>query len=99
MKDGKLTTQKRSNPNHSKQLALITKSIVSPVGTGKSSSFKKHEDDSDLMLETDSDVDEPAEIEAEAENAALAQHYEIAKKSGVDYGVQEFCLVLTRKSR
>ncbi|GKV10237.1 hypothetical protein SLEP1_g21632 [Rubroshorea leprosula] len=91
MKDAKLTTPNRSNLSHSKQLALISKSIVSPLNLGKSQSFRKHDDDSDLMLETDSDLDEPAEIEADTE------HYEIAEKSWADYGVREFCLVLTRK--
>ncbi|XWS14706.1 hypothetical protein CRYUN_Cryun35bG0032100 [Craigia yunnanensis] len=93
--DAKLTPIRGSSLNHSKQLALISKSILSPVSKGKSPSFKKHDDDSDFMLETDSDLDEPTETETE--NSASTQCYEIADKSWVDYGIKEFILLLTRK--
>ncbi|KAK6256582.1 hypothetical protein QUC31_000041 [Theobroma cacao] len=93
--DAKLTMLKGSSLNHSKQLALISKNILSPVSKGKSPSFKKHDDESDFMLETDSDLDEPAETETE--NTASSQCYEIAEKAWVDYGIKEFVLLLTRK--
>ena len=93
--DAKLTPLKGSSLNHSKQLALISKSILSPVSKGKLPSFKKHDDDSDFMLETDSDLDEPTETETE--NSISTQCYEIAEKSWVDYGIKEFILLLTRK--
>ncbi|XVE55890.1 hypothetical protein DITRI_Ditri03aG0193500 [Diplodiscus trichospermus] len=93
--DAELTPLKGSSLNHSKQLALISKSILSPVSKGKSPSFKKHDDDTDFMLETDSDLDEPTETETE--NSASTQCYEIAEKSWVDYGIKEFILLLTRK--
>ncbi|XP_022768756.1 THO complex subunit 5B-like [Durio zibethinus] len=93
--DAKLTLLKESSLNHSKQLALTSKSILSPVSKGKSPSFIKRDDDSDFILETDSDLDEPTETETE--NSASTQCYEIAEKSWVDYCIKEFILLLTRK--
>lgn len=93
--DAKVTPMKGSVLNHSKQLAFISKSILSPVSKGKSPSFRKHDDDSDFMLETDSDLDE--RTETETENSSTTQCYEIAEKSWVDYGIKEFVLLLTRK--
>ncbi|KAK8642532.1 hypothetical protein V6N13_011873 [Hibiscus sabdariffa] len=92
--DAKLTPLKGSSLNHSKQLALISKSILSPGGKGKLPSFKKHDDDSVFMLETDSELDVP--LETETENSST-QCYEIVEKSWVDYGNKEFILLLTRK--
>ncbi|KAH1065603.1 hypothetical protein J1N35_030590 [Gossypium stocksii] len=93
--DAKLTPLKGSSLNHSKQLALISKSILSPGSRGKLPSFKKHDDDSVFMLETDSEVDEP--LETETENSSSTQCCEIAEKSWVDCGIKEFVLLLTRK--
>ncbi|OMO78927.1 THO complex, subunit 5 [Corchorus capsularis] len=93
--DTKLTPLKESSLNHPKQLALISKSILSPVNKGKSPSFKKHDDDSDFLLETDSDLDEP--VETETENFASSQCYEIPEKSWVEYGIKDYILLLTRK--
>ncbi|KAL4334587.1 hypothetical protein GQ457_07G025480 [Hibiscus cannabinus] len=92
--DAKLTPLKGSSLNHSKQLALISKSILSPGGKLKLPSFEKHDDDSVFMLETDSELDEP--LETETENSST-QCYEIVEKSWVDYGNKEFILLLTRK--
>lgn len=94
--DVKLTHSKGSNLDHSRQLALISKSIISPVGKARSQSFKKHDDDSDLLLDIDSELDEPAQIETEVDNAASIQYYETNEKSWVDCGVKEFTLVLNR---
>lgn len=96
--DVKLTPSKGSSLDHSRQLALISKSIISPMGKGRSQSFKKHDDDTDLLLDTDSELDDHAQIEAEAHNAASIQCYEMSEKSWVDCGVKEFCLVLNRKT-
>ncbi|KAE8659112.1 Abscisic acid responsive elements-binding factor 2 isoform 1 [Hibiscus syriacus] len=85
---------KGSNLSHSKQLALVSKSILSPAGKGKLSSFKKH-DDSVLMLDMDSELDEPPETETENSST---QCYEIVEKTWVDYGNKEFILLLTRKT-
>ncbi|GMI91154.1 hypothetical protein like AT5G42920 [Hibiscus trionum] len=63
--DAKLTPLKGSSLIHSKQLALISKIILSPASKGKLPSFKKHDDDSVFMLETDSELDEPLETETE----------------------------------
>ncbi|KAK8580990.1 hypothetical protein V6N13_144044 [Hibiscus sabdariffa] len=92
--DAKLTPLKGSTLNHSKQLALISKSILSPASMGKLPSFKKYDDDSIFMLETDSEMDEPPETETENSSS---QCYEIVEKSWVDYGNKEFILLLTRK--
>ncbi|RVW40517.1 THO complex subunit 5B [Vitis vinifera] len=97
--DGKSGTPREEDLNleHSRRLALISKSIVPPTNKIKSLSFKKHDDDSDLLLDSDSDLDEPAQIEPEAENIASDGCYVMIENSWVDYGVREFCLVLTRK--
>ncbi|KAI9201054.1 hypothetical protein LWI28_017399 [Acer negundo] len=94
--DVQITPSKASNLDHSRQLALISKSLISPVRKARSLSFKKYDDDSELLLDTDSELDDPAHIVAEAENAASIQCYE-TEKSWVDCGVKEFCLTLTRK--
>lgn len=91
----KLNHLKGSNHEHSRQLTLISKSLVPPISKIKSQSFKKPDDDLDLMLDTDSDQDGPAYIELESENTAT-QYYEVGEKSWVNYGAKEFCLVLTR---
>ncbi|XP_040995614.1 THO complex subunit 5B [Juglans microcarpa x Juglans regia] len=91
----KLNRLKGSNHEHSRQLTLISKSLVPPISKTKSQSFKKPDDDLDLMLDTDSDQDGPAYIELESENTAT-QYYEVGEKSWVNYGAKEFCLVLTR---
>lgn len=93
----KLTPSKVSNIERSKQLALISKSIISPINKMKSQSFKKHDEDSDLLLDTDSDWDELAQIEPEVENIASIQCLEMAGKAWVDYGIKEYSLVLSRK--
>ncbi|GAV89829.1 FimP domain-containing protein [Cephalotus follicularis] len=95
--DVKLTTSKGSNLEHSRQLALISKSAISPINKGKSPSSKKYDDDLDLLVDADSDPDESAQIEPEAENATSNQYHEKAEKLWVNYGVKEFCLVLSRK--
>ncbi|KAJ9166241.1 hypothetical protein P3X46_021019 [Hevea brasiliensis] len=93
--DVKLTPSKISNLEHSRQLALISKSIISPINKAKSLSFKKHDEDSDILLDIDSDLDELAPLELEAENEAC---HKIVENPWVDYGVKEYSLVLTRRN-
>ncbi|EEF52394.1 THO complex subunit 5B [Ricinus communis] len=97
MNDVKLTPSKISTIEHTKQLSLISKSIISPISKGKSQSLKKYDEDSDFLLDIESDKDEIATLELEVENEASAQCCKMAKKLWVDYGVKEFSLVLTRK--
>ncbi|CAL9242278.1 unnamed protein product [Arabidopsis halleri] len=86
------TPSKVSNQARSRQLALMTKNLDSPISKGKSPSFKKYEDDLDLVLDDDSEVDEPT---TEAHVEVLCP--EKADNSWVDYGAREFALVLSRK--
>lgn len=95
--EAKHTPSRESEPEHSKRLALISKSIVTPTNKIKSQSFKKHDDDSELILDSDTDLEEPPQIEPEAENIANDGCYVMVDNSWVDYGVKEFCLVLIRK--
>lgn len=90
-------TPKVSTIEHSRQLSLMSKSIISPISKVKSQSFKKHDEDFDLLLDTDSDLDELSQIEPEVETDASIKYYEMAEKSWVDYGVKEYTLVLIRK--
>ena len=90
------TPSKVSSLARSRQLALMTKNLDSPISSkGKSPSFKKYEDDLDLVLDDDSEVDEPAgnnEAHVEAWGPVKADN------SWVDYGAREFALVFSRKT-
>ncbi|KAK7351642.1 hypothetical protein VNO77_11235 [Canavalia gladiata] len=96
--DGELPTllPNMSKLEHSKQLNLISKSIIAPLNKIRAQSFKKYDDSSDFLLDAESDLDEPAQIDPEHQNTA--SNY-CAKKSvsWMDYGLKEFCLVLCRK--
>lgn len=92
----KLTSSKNSTLEHTKQLSLISKSILSPISKGKSQSFKKHDEDSDLLLDIDSDEEDIAPLELEVEDEASGQCHKMAEKLWVNYGVKEFSLVLSR---
>ncbi|KAL1206394.1 THO complex subunit 5B [Cardamine amara subsp. amara] len=89
------TPLKVSNVARSRQLALMTKNLDSPISKGKSPSFKKYEDDLDLVLDDDSEVDEPAGT-TKAHVEAL--YPEKTDNSWVDYGTREFALVFSRKT-
>lgn len=93
--DAKLNASKESNVD-SRQLTLISKSIISPISKAKSLSFKKHEDDTDFMLDDDSDADEPVRTELETDDVAYLTDAR-TENSWLYYGVREYCLVLTRK--
>ncbi|PON65073.1 THO complex, subunit [Parasponia andersonii] len=93
--DIKLAPAKESDISHSRQLPLISKSIISSISKAKSQSYKKHDEDANLMLDLASDMDEPAYIEPEEEHAVSIQSFEEARK-WVNYGVREFSLVFIR---
>lgn len=93
--DIKLAPEKESNIDHSRQLALISKSIISPISKAKLQSLKKHDEDTNLMLDLESDMDEPAYIEPEEEHEVPIQCFEEARK-WVNYGAREFSLVFIR---
>ncbi|CAN0873001.1 THO complex subunit 5B [Linum grandiflorum] len=94
--DMKLTTSMVSNVERSRQLALISKSIISPLKKVKSQSFKKYDEDSELelLLDIDSDHDELAPTEQERDDMDSIQSPSI---SWVDFGAKEYSLVLARK--
>ncbi|KAK6130889.1 hypothetical protein DH2020_035364 [Rehmannia glutinosa] len=89
----KLTPSKGSELEHSGRLSLISKSIISPITKGKSPSFKKLEDDVDLMLESENELDEPIQVEETSDNASPA----MIENSWADSGIEEYSLVLIRK--
>lgn len=95
--DIRSTPSKGSALEDLRKLHLITKSIASPVNKGKSPSFKKHEDDVDLMLESENELDEPLQMEEESENASTMGGLEIVDNSWTNRGFQEYSLVLIRK--
>lgn len=95
--EAKSIPSKDSELEHSIRLTLISKSILTPTGKTKSLSFRKHDDDSDLILDSDGDLDEPAIMEPEAEHIGSDGCYVMEENSWVDYGAREFSLVLTRK--
>ncbi|KAL9235875.1 hypothetical protein vseg_010607 [Gypsophila vaccaria] len=76
-------------PDRSKSMSLVAKSST-PVKTARTQSFGRYEEDVDLMLDSDSEVEDSAKTEKEV------QWPSIEKKPWVDYGVQEFSLCLTR---
>ncbi|CAA2970191.1 Hypothetical predicted protein [Olea europaea subsp. europaea] len=90
------TPSKGSELQDFRKLHLITKSIASPVSKGKSPSFKKHDDDVDLMLESENELDEPVQME-ESENASTMGGHEIVDNSWANCGFQEYSLVLIKK--
>uniref|UniRef100_M1ADQ6 Fms interacting protein n=2 Tax=Solanum tuberosum TaxID=4113 RepID=M1ADQ6_SOLTU len=93
--DINVTPIKRTDFDHSTKLAFISKSTSSPITKGKSPSFKKYGDDTDLILESDSEMDDIVQIEQDSNNTPGSAG--VSDKSWVDCKVQEYCLVLTRK--
>ncbi|GAB2293773.1 hypothetical protein Dimus_027987 [Dionaea muscipula] len=91
-----LPVKEGSDLDHSRGLALMSKTTGSPYKVVKTQSFRRLDEDSDLMLDSESDLDEPNKVEAEAEKAA-ADTDTTDGKSWVDYKAWEFSLVLTRK--
>ncbi|KAK4428977.1 THO complex subunitB [Sesamum alatum] len=86
-----------SELENSRRLSLISKSIISPITKGKSPSFKKPEEDVDLMLESDNELDEPVKMEETSDNASPLGEVTFVDNSWADCGVQEYSLVLNRR--
>ncbi|KAJ8763237.1 hypothetical protein K2173_026138 [Erythroxylum novogranatense] len=93
----KLTPPKLSNLGHSRELTLISKSMISPINMVKSQSFKKYDDDTELLVDFDSDQDELAHLEHNLGSGVSFQHYGMTERNWVDYGVKDYSLILTRK--
>lgn len=85
---------KGSDLEHSRRLALISKSMV-PSKMGRSPSSKKIEDNSELILDSESDLDEPACTDQETDYAT--RYNGKAGKLWGDHAVREFRLVLNRR--
>ncbi|KAI3460226.1 hypothetical protein Pfo_016889 [Paulownia fortunei] len=94
--DVKLTPSKGSELEHSGRLSLISKSITSPITKGKSPSFKKQEEDVDLMLESENELDEPIQVET-SDNASRLGGPAMIENSWADCGTREYSLVLIGK--
>ncbi|KAK9109212.1 hypothetical protein Sjap_017272 [Stephania japonica] len=63
-----LPDQKESDFDHSRHLDLISKSVATPMSKGKSQSFKKQDDELELIMDCESDLDEITQTEMEIEN-------------------------------
>ncbi|XP_075483986.1 THO complex subunit 5B [Primulina tabacum] len=94
----KLTPSKGNEVEHSRKLSFISKSIVSPISKGKSHSFKKYEEDIDLMVESEIELDEPVQVEEVSDDASPLGGLGMVENSWADCGVQEYSLVLMRGS-
>ncbi|KAI7735044.1 hypothetical protein M8C21_017148 [Ambrosia artemisiifolia] len=92
-----VTPLKISGIEHSKRLALITKSVASPMSKGKSPSSRKLDEDLDLMLVSDSEVDEPPQTEPDTVLTGSGG-IQVNDNSWIACGVQDYRLILTRKA-
>ncbi|CAI0558126.1 unnamed protein product [Linum tenue] len=97
MKQLTSTSKVSSSAEQSRQLTLISKTVISPFSKGKSHSFKKYDEDLDPTLDFDSDHDELATNEQDNEDMASIQRLELSLDSWVDFGAKEYSLVLARE--
>ncbi|XP_012838725.1 PREDICTED: THO complex subunit 5A isoform X1 [Erythranthe guttata] len=96
--DVKLTSTQGSELEHTpRRTSLISKSIISPITKGKSPSFRRQEDDIDLMFESESEIDEPVTVGETSDNTSPFGGLAVIDNSWSDCGTQEYCLVLIRK--
>lgn len=79
-----------SEPDSSRSLTLILKNITPPKMV-KSSSFGRHEDDLDLVLDIESESEDKTCVESETEIVCSAE------EPWIDQSAREFYLVLHRK--
>lgn len=94
--DTKLTTSEGSEFEHSGRLIMISSSTKSPLANkGKSPSFKRQEEDIDLMLESENE--DEAQFEEKSDNVSQLEGPAVVDNSWTDYGVKEYTLVLVRK--
>ncbi|CAO2817804.1 unnamed protein product [Amaranthus hypochondriacus] len=80
-----------ANLSDSKRKTLTSKTKTLPMKSARSQSFGRYEEDTDLILDSESEMDDVAKPERENECDVLEAN------SWVDYGVKEYNLVLTRK--
>ncbi|KAJ4966665.1 hypothetical protein NE237_018514 [Protea cynaroides] len=93
--DAETPVSKVTDVEHSRRVVLLSKSIVPTFNKTKSLSFRKNGEDSELLLDYDSDLDEAAQFEPGPDSAANIECHKMF--SWEDYGVKEFCLVLNRE--
>lgn len=96
--DANPTPTKGTHSDHSRKLGFISKCVISPLNKGKSPSFKKYEEDGDLLLESDSELDEPSQVEQDTDNMPGSTVPYVDDKSWADCRVEDYVLVLTRKT-
>ncbi|KAK1315124.1 hypothetical protein QJS10_CPA06g02389 [Acorus calamus] len=96
-KDLKTLPSKSPGHEHSRTLTLISKSMIFS-SKGRSQSFGRYDDNSELLLDDESDLDEAMHIKSETEVGATAGHDGTIDNSWKDYAVKEFRLVLTKQS-
>lgn len=96
LNNAQLTPLRIPNLEHSKQLTLISKSITPQTNYSRMLSFNKHDEDYELMLDVDSDQDEPVQPELAADEIASIPSSDMARRTWMDYGSKEYCLVMTR---
>ncbi|XP_031119126.1 THO complex subunit 5B-like [Ipomoea triloba] len=96
--DATPTPTRGTNSDHSRKLGFISKCVISPLNKGKSPSFKKHEEDLDLIMESDSELDEPAQVEQDTDSIPGSTVPYVDDKSWADCRVEDYILVLTRKT-
>jgi len=89
----KTTSNGFSELEHSRGLALITKSLT-PTKQLKSQTFSKYDDDSELMLDSESDLEEQTCLDSEPEDASMD-----IEKPWEDHATREFHLVLSKRDR
>ncbi|KAK9112768.1 hypothetical protein Scep_020287 [Stephania cephalantha] len=97
MNDEKLPDQKESDFDHSRHLDLISKNVATPMGKGKSQNFKKRDDELELIMDSESDLDEITQTEMEIENDKSNGGRENVGNSWEDYAATEFILVLSKR--
>lgn len=94
--DAKLATSEASEFEHSGRLSMISSTTKSPlVNKGKSPSFKRQEEDIDLMLESENE--DEVQFEEKSDNVSELEGLAVVDNAWVDYGVKEYTLVLVPK--
>lgn len=95
VRNAKFTPLKVSDLDLPRRLPLISKSFLTPASKGKSPSFRKQEEDLDVLLE--SETDEPVQVEPESDNTTASMGLDMLETSWIDCEVQEYYMVLLRK--
>lgn len=77
--------------------ALISKSVTPILKKCRTLSFRKHDESTELVFDSDSEIDEHMHVEQEQEDTTDFGWHEIFGKTWEDYGVREFVMVLSRR--